>query len=42
VHADQGCLDLAEKRHAFPRALRTGALDTTGVRAYLESGSTGA
>ena len=42
VHADLGCLDLAERRRAFPRALRTGALDTTAFRAYLESGSTGA
>ena len=36
MHADPACLDLAEKRRAFPRALRTGPLDTSPVRAFVE------
>ena len=33
VHLDPGCVDLAEKRRAFPRALRLpGPLDVTPVR----------
>lgn len=35
VHADPECLELAERRRAFPRALRVGSLDTTAVRAHL-------
>lgn len=36
VHPDPACLDLAERRKAFPRALRaTGPLDATRVRLYL-------
>jgi uncharacterized protein len=37
LHPDLGCLDLAERRRAFPRALRLpGPLDTSAVRAYVE------
>jgi predicted RNA-binding protein YlxR (DUF448 family) len=33
VHPDPGCVDLAERRRAFPRALRLpGPLDVTPVR----------
>jgi hypothetical protein len=33
VHPDPGCVDLAEKRRAFPRALRLpGPLDVGPVR----------
>jgi predicted RNA-binding protein YlxR (DUF448 family) len=36
VHPDLGCLRLAERRRAFPRALRTvGKLDTAAVQAFL-------
>jgi hypothetical protein len=36
VHPDLGCLRLAERRRAFPRALRfAGELDTGAVRVYL-------
>jgi predicted RNA-binding protein YlxR (DUF448 family) len=36
VHPDIGCLRLAERRRAFPRALRSaGALDTAAVHAFL-------
>ncbi|MGH3853289.1 MAG: YlxR family protein [Pseudonocardiaceae bacterium] len=36
MHPDIGCLRLAERRRAFPRALRAvGALDTAVVRAFL-------
>ncbi|HKR49140.1 MAG TPA: YlxR family protein [Pseudonocardiaceae bacterium] len=36
IHPDIGCLRLAERRRAFPRALRrAGALDTAAVHAYL-------
>jgi uncharacterized protein len=36
VHPDLGCLRLAERRRAFPRALRApGELDTAAVRAFL-------
>jgi len=36
VHPDIGCLRLAERRRAFPRALRyAGVLDTVAVYAYL-------
>jgi len=36
VHPDVGCLRLAERRRAFPRALRcAGALDTAAVHAFL-------
>jgi predicted RNA-binding protein YlxR (DUF448 family) len=39
VHPVVGCLDLAEKRRAFPRALRVpGPLDTAVVRAAAEAG----
>jgi hypothetical protein len=34
------CLDRAERRRAFPRALRvTGPLDTAAVRAWIEAQS---
>ncbi|WP_083473027.1 MULTISPECIES: YlxR family protein [Frankiaceae] len=37
VHPDPGCVDLAERRKAFPRALRVpGPLGLNQVRAYLE------
>ncbi len=35
MHPDTGCLRLAERRRAFPRALRVGTLDTAAVHAYL-------
>ena len=36
VHLDPRCVDLADKRRAFPRALRlTGPLDVTPVRDFL-------
>ncbi|MEO7196523.1 MAG: YlxR family protein [Pseudonocardiaceae bacterium] len=36
LHPDLGCLRLAERRRAFPRALRApGALDTAAVHAFL-------
>ncbi|WP_432570555.1 YlxR family protein [Kineococcus sp. SYSU DK005] len=36
LHLSSACLDLAEKRRAFPRALRRpGPLDTSGVRSFL-------
>ena len=38
VHPVVGCLDLAERRRAFPRALRVPApLDASAVRALVES-----
>ncbi|MBO3746572.1 YlxR family protein [Streptosporangiaceae bacterium NEAU-GS5] len=37
LHPALGCLELAERRRAFPRAFRTsGALDGSSLRAYLE------
>jgi predicted RNA-binding protein YlxR (DUF448 family) len=40
LHPTIGCLDLAERRRALPRALRVqGALDTAAVRACIEAGS---
>ena len=37
LHPDLGCLHLAERRRAFPRALRlAGPLDTARLRAHLE------
>ncbi|WP_245612657.1 YlxR family protein [Actinotalea ferrariae] len=39
VHPDLQCLELAERRRAFPRALRTGPLDTSSVRRHLEDRS---
>ena len=37
VHPDLACVDLADKRRAFVRALRAdGPLDVTPVRAYLQ------
>jgi predicted RNA-binding protein YlxR (DUF448 family) len=36
LHPTPACLDLAERRRAFPRALRrSGPLDTAPVRAYV-------
>jgi hypothetical protein len=36
VHPDIGCLRLAERRRAFPRALRSaGALDIAAVYTFL-------
>jgi predicted RNA-binding protein YlxR (DUF448 family) len=38
LHSDLRCLDLAERRRAFPRAFRhPGPLDVAAVRGYLES-----
>jgi len=38
LHPDPGCLDLALRRRAFPRAFRVpGPLDITAVRGYLEA-----
>jgi predicted RNA-binding protein YlxR (DUF448 family) len=37
LHPEPGCLALAEKRRAFPRAFRVpGPLETTAVRALLQ------
>lgn len=36
LHPDLQCLELAERRRAFPRALRVGPLDTSPVRGSLE------
>jgi predicted RNA-binding protein YlxR (DUF448 family) len=37
LHPEPGCLALAEKRRAFPRAFRVpGPLETTAVRAWLQ------
>jgi len=37
LHRDLACLELAERRRAFPRALRVpGPLDATAVRAALD------
>ena len=39
LHPDPRCLELAERRRAFPRALRlAGPLDTSAVREHLEVG----
>jgi hypothetical protein len=36
VHPDQACLDAAERRRAFPRALRhPGPLDLAALRAFV-------
>jgi predicted RNA-binding protein YlxR (DUF448 family) len=38
LHPDLACLELAERRRAFPRAFRLqGPLDSAAVRSYLES-----
>ncbi|NTW41265.1 MAG: YlxR family protein [Cellulomonadaceae bacterium] len=37
LHADLHCLELAERRRAFPRALRVGQVDSMPVREHLES-----
>jgi predicted RNA-binding protein YlxR (DUF448 family) len=38
LHPDLACLELAERRRAFPRAFRLeGPLDSAPVRAYLEA-----
>ena len=38
LHPDPHCLDLAERRRAFPRAFRLpGPLDSAAVRAYIEA-----
>jgi predicted RNA-binding protein YlxR (DUF448 family) len=44
LHPTPACLDLAERRRAFARALRrSGSLDTTPVREYVAAaGRTGA
>jgi uncharacterized protein len=41
LHLDPECLDRAERRSAFPRALRVpGPLDTAAVRAHIGAVST--
>jgi uncharacterized protein len=41
LHPDLGCLDLAVRRRAFPRAFRLpGPLDASVLRDYLEASST--
>lgn len=38
LHPDPACLELAERRRAFPRALRReGRPDTTALRGYLSA-----
>ena len=40
VHPDPDCLDLAQRRRAFPRALRhVGPLDTSALRGWIVSTS---
>ncbi|WP_367269007.1 YlxR family protein [Saccharopolyspora sp.] len=42
LHSDPRCLRLAERRRAFPRALRVpGPLDLSAVRAHLDSADSG-
>ena len=42
LHPDPECLIRAERRSAFPRALRVpGPLDAAPVRSHLQSGTTG-
>ncbi len=36
VHADPECLELAERRRSFPRALRVRSIDLAAVRAHLD------
>jgi len=37
IHPELRCLELAERRRAFPRAFRVrGSLDASGVRVHLE------
>lgn len=37
LHLDRGCLELAERRRALPRALRVGGpLDTDALRRHVE------
>ncbi|PYC81961.1 DUF448 domain-containing protein [Streptomyces tateyamensis] len=39
LHPDSGCLDLAVRRRAFPRAFRlTGTLDTEALREQVTAG----
>ncbi|MCK9922427.1 YlxR family protein [Frankia sp. AgPm24] len=43
LHPDQACLELAERRKAFPRALRVpGPLEAERIRRYLEQLGSGA
>jgi len=38
VHPDRACVDLAERRKAFPRALRTGGqLDLSPLTAFVNT-----
>ncbi|WP_413454315.1 YlxR family protein [Georgenia phoenicis] len=42
LHADRACLDLAERRRAFPRALRSaGPVDTTAVTEWFSTRTPG-
>ena len=36
VHPDLGCVDAAERRKAFGRALRTAITDTSAVREWTD------
>jgi hypothetical protein len=38
LHADLQCLELAERRRAFARALRVAQLDLAPIREFLEAG----
>ena len=39
LHPDPSCLDLAERRRAFPRALRrVGPLDSSALREFVTAG----
>jgi predicted RNA-binding protein YlxR (DUF448 family) len=41
VHPDPACVDLAERRKAFPRALRlSGPVDLSPVRTFLNAPTT--
>jgi predicted RNA-binding protein YlxR (DUF448 family) len=38
IHPDLGCVDLAERRKAFPRALRlAGPVDLSPLRAFVQA-----
>lgn len=42
LHADRACLDLADRRRAFPRALRSaGPVDSTAVTEWFSTRNAG-
>ncbi|WP_110852323.1 YlxR family protein [Georgenia satyanarayanai] len=42
LHADRACLDLADRRRAFPRALRSaGPVDTAAVTEWFRTNNAG-